>query len=113
MATGLGLLTGYATVRFARAKGLPLQVTAVAAALMGIFIGKYFTFFSFLRQYVTQEYGHAAAASVSFLDPELIIAFFSGLGEVITPYDILWGVLAVLVAWRIPRRTNIRLPYSM
>jgi hypothetical protein len=109
MATGIGLLTGYATARLARAKGLPLQLIAVSAALVGIFIGKYLTFYDALRQFVTEDYGRAAAAQVLWFDPEVFGLFLQNLGSLLSPYDILWVALAVLAAWRIPKALDIRL----
>lgn len=110
IATGIGLLTGYATAGLARAKGLTLQLIAVGAALAGIVIGKYLTFFSVLREYVGTEHGLAAADTVSVFDPEVVLVFFQSLGEILTAYDLLWVALAVLAAWRIPRPLGIPLP---
>jgi hypothetical protein len=110
MATGIGLLAGFATVRFAGAKGLPLQLIAVGAALLGIILGKYLTFFVIVRELVTEEYGTVVASQVMPFDPQLIEAFVAGLGEFASPYDLLWIVLAVVAAWRIPKALAFRLP---
>jgi hypothetical protein len=109
MATGIGLLAGFATVRFAGAKGLPLQVIAVGSALLGILVGKYLTFFAIVRQLVTEDYGTVAASQVMPFDPQVIQAFIDSLGEFASPYDLLWIVLAVVAAWRIPKALGFRL----
>jgi acyl carrier protein len=61
MATGIGLLTGFAVVFFSGKKGLILQIIAVVSALVGIVVGKYITFYAILKDYVASEYGQAAA----------------------------------------------------
>ena len=45
MAWGIGLICGFAVVLFSKGKkGVPLQVIAVLTSVLGIVIGKYFTF---------------------------------------------------------------------
>ena len=108
MATGIGLLTGFAVVFFSGKKGLVLQIIAVVSALVGIVIGKYITFYAILKDYVATEYGAAAAQEVSILSAELIDFFFESIGALASPYDILWIILAIVAAWRIPRGLGIR-----
>ncbi|HET7011563.1 MAG TPA: hypothetical protein VFI11_12380 [Anaerolineales bacterium] len=113
MATGVGLLTGYATARVAQARGRPLQIIAVVAALAGIFIGKYLSFFAAVKEVVLQDYGSVAASQVMVVDPELFVVFLQSLGELVSPYDLLWVILAVLAAWRIPAAMGFRLPQTV
>jgi acyl carrier protein len=107
MATGIGLLTGFAVVFFSGKKGLILQIIAVVSALVGIVVGKYITFYAILKDYVASEYGQAAAQQVSILSSELIDFFFESIGDLASPYDILWIILAIVAAWRIPRGLGI------
>jgi hypothetical protein len=102
MATGIGLLSGYAVLFFTEKKGLPLQIIAVVSSLAGILVGKYFTFYSIVKDYLIDEVG-AAVEGISILSGEMIQLFSLSIGEIASPYDILWIVLAIVAAWRIPR----------
>jgi hypothetical protein len=107
MATGIGLLSGFAIVWFSDRRGTLLQIIAVFSALVGIGIGKYLSFFAVLKDYLALEYGEVAVQGLSALSPEAIQIFFSAIGELFSPYDILWVVLAIIAAWRIPRGVGI------
>jgi hypothetical protein len=108
-ALGIGLLAGYAVVLATRGrKGLPLQVTAVVSSLLGIALGKYFTYVWDLKDAVREEFGDEAADSISFLDSEVIDLFVEDADRVFGGYDLLWAAFAVYAAWRIPRAMGIR-----
>ena len=102
MATGIGLLSGYAVLFFAQKKGLPLQIIAVVSSLAGILVGKYFTFYSIVKDLLIEEYG-AAADGISLFSGEMVRLFLLSLGDLASPYDFLWILLAIVAAWRIPR----------
>ena len=102
MATGIGLLSGYAVLFFAQKKGLPLQIIAVVSSLAGILVGKYFTFYSIVKDLLIEEYG-AAADGISVFSGEMVRLFLLSLGDLASPYDFLWILLAIVAAWRIPR----------
>ncbi len=104
MAWGIGLLSGFAVVLFSHGqKGIPLQVIAVVASVMGIVVGKYTTFFHFVRKAVAKEHGDAIAANVSFLSEKTVQVFAQNIGSMLSGFDILWVSLAVITAWRIPK----------
>ena len=104
MALGIGLLSGYAVVLFARGKkGLPYQVIAVLSSVLGIAIGKYAIFFHFSKKAVASRYGEAVAANLSLFSDKVLQIFFWNIGSMLSPYDILWVFLAVITAWRIPK----------
>ncbi len=104
MALGIGLLCGYAVVLFSRGgKGIPLQVVAVLSSVLGIAIGKYATFFYFVKKAVAKQHGEAVAANVSFLSEKMIQVFVYNIGSSLSAFDILWVLLAVITAWRIPK----------
>ncbi len=110
-ALGLGLLTGAAVAVFSRGvKGVPLQVIAVCASLLGILIGKYFTFFHFLKQAIDSESPVNAAANINLFSMGLIQMFVKNISAMISGYDILWVLLAVVTAWSIPKRD---LPFKL
>jgi hypothetical protein len=104
VAWAVGVASGFGVLLFARGRrGVALQVIAVIASILGILIGKYFTFFQALEQAVTKDYGVEVAARMSMLSGKVIGIFISEIGSMSSPYDILWVVLAVASAWRIPK----------
>lgn len=108
-ALGIGLLAGYAVVLATRGrKGLPLQVTAIVSSLLGIALGKYFTYVWDLKDAVRDEFGDEAADSIGFLDSEVIDLFVEDADRVFGGYDLLWAAFAVYAAWRIPRAMGIQ-----
>ena len=107
MATGIGLLSGYAVLFFTEKKGLPLQAIAVGSSLVGIVVGKYIIFYSILKDVLISELGEAAGG-ISILSGEVVRLFFLSIGELASPYDMLWIVLAVVAAWRIPRAIGVK-----
>jgi hypothetical protein len=94
---------------FARGrKGLPLQLVAVVSAALGIFIGKYFTFYSALKAYAAEEFGAEVVAQMSMLSPGVIQIFAESLGAMVSGFDALWVVLAVVTAWGIPKTKKLQ-----
>ena len=98
VAWAVGGLAGYAvSVAAGARRGVPLQAISVAAALLGILLGKYGTFAYAIRESV----GEVGAGSVpAYWDTRLIDLFFEDLGEVFGPFDLLWVGFAVFTAWR-------------
>lgn len=104
VAWGVGLLAGWGVVMFARGrKGMPLQIVAVGAAILGVVIGKYITFYAVLKEYVAEEYGVEAVAQMSMLSLGVIQFFGSSIGAMLSGFDLLWVILAVGTAWGIPK----------
>ena len=111
MAWGLGLLVGAAVVVFAGGRrGRALQMVAVLASIGGILVAKYFIFVHFLRQAVLQQYGAEQAASVTLFSTRILGFFFKAITTVLSGYDAIWVILAVLTAWRLPQGLGIRVP---
>jgi hypothetical protein len=110
MAWGTGLLCGFAVLLFSKGKrGIPLQTIAVLSSILGIIIGKYFTFFHFFKEAVAKEYGVEAVSRISILSERVIKFFLENAGSIVSGFDILWIALAVITAWRIPKGTGIKL----
>jgi hypothetical protein len=110
MAWGMGWLTGFAVVLFSKGKrGIPLQIISVTSSVLGIAIGKYFIFFHYLKDEVTKQYGKEVASSISIFMEEVIYDFIEGIGSMVSGFDILWIILAVITAWRIPKGLGIKL----
>lgn len=108
MATGIGVLAGFAVAGLSGKRGLPLQIVAVLASLAGILVGRYLTFFSVLRDFVGQEHGAAAVANVKLFSSDVLALFLQSFTDFASPYDILWVILAIVAAWRIPRGLALR-----
>ncbi len=109
VAWGIGLLAGLAVVLFARGKrGTPLQIVAVISGILGIVIGKYISFYHYLKIAVEEEHGVEAAQGVVIFSAQVIQLFVENIGSMLSGFDILWVVLAVYTAWRIPRGIGIK-----
>lgn len=109
MAWGLGGLCGFAVLLFSRGKrGFPLQAIAVLSSLLGILIGKYFTFFQYLKEAIAEEHSAEAASNISIFSQNVIQFFFEHIGSMLSGFDILWVILAVITAWRIPKGVGIK-----
>lgn len=111
MAWGLGLAVGVGVALFARGRrGRGLQIVAVLASVFGIVVAKYFIFVYLLQQTVLKQYGPESAARVAYFSTKVIQLFFSSLTAMVSPYDALWVLLAVVTAWKIPQGLGIRAP---
>lgn len=116
MAWGLGLLCGWATVLASgRRKGLPLQIAAGVASVVGLVLARYYVVMYMLSKFIFEKApnppadlwllplrGIGSATSWSL--------FFEVSRDTASAFDLLWVVLAVLTAWRIPKSRGIRLP---
>lgn len=104
VAWGVGVLAGWGVLIGGQGgTGAPYQLVAVAAAFLGIVIGKYFTFYDALKVYVGEEFGPEAVAEMSALSAGAIQAFTENIGSMMSGFDALWIILAVGTAWGIPR----------
>lgn len=111
MAWGIGLMCGFAVVLFSKGKrGVSFQVIAVLSSVLGVLVAKYFTFFHYLKESVAKEYGAEAASNISILSEKVIQFFIENIGSMVSGFDILWVILAVITAWRIPKGVGIKLP---
>lgn len=104
VAWGIGLLAGLAVLTLSRGRrGLPLQVVAVAAALVGIALGKYLSYVWVAKDVVEEEFGAAAAAEIGVFSSDMMRFFVDDLGQILSAWDLLWVGLAAYTAWRVPR----------
>ncbi len=104
VAWALGVAAGYGVLLFARGRrGPALQIIAVISSILGILLGKYFSFFQMLKQVLIEDYGVEMADRISMLSGKTISLFISEIGSMSSPFDILWVILAVGSAWRIPQ----------
>lgn len=104
VAVGVGFLAGVG-VKFGagKARNQMLQVAAALLAVGGLVLAKYFIFAHFVSQIVLEDGG----GTIGWFDPGLIQAFPGALMEISSPFDILWIVLAVSAAYRVPAPSGI------
>ena len=100
VAWAIGALAGFAVLlATAGRRGPALQAVAVVAALIGILLGKYLTFWWVVRD-EAEQFG--VASDFGVLSSNTFDLFREELGTVFSWYDLLWVGLAVVTAWRIP-----------
>ena len=103
VAWAIGWVAGTAAVAGARgARGVPLQVVAVVAALIGILLGKYLSY-AWTLQDVAEERG----LSFGLFSDETRTFFREDIGEVFGWFDLIFVGLAVYTAFRIPARPTL------
>jgi hypothetical protein len=108
-ATGVGLLVGFGVVVLARGKrGVPLQVIAAGAAVIGVAFGKYVTFVQAGQSFFEERIGPGAGHAVQIFDGQTFSFFLDSLGQLFTGWDLAWAAFAVYAAWRIPRGLGFR-----
>jgi signal peptidase I len=102
VAWGIGFVTGWAIERTAGGRrSAELQVFAIAAALLGILLGKYLAF-AFVQQESGLPYG--------VLSQDMLTLFRENLSAVFGLYDALWIGLAVVSAWLALRPQDAEAP---
>lgn len=102
-AVGVGLATGYGVLLGAgRKKSAQLQVVAVLCSIFGLVLGKYFTVAYLIVHRVE------SAKGLSYFDPRLFNVIFQVLPKVLSPWDALWAFIALRIAFRILRPTDVR-----
>jgi hypothetical protein len=108
VAIGVGWVAGMAVVIGAgRKKSQVLQIVAVLCAAFGLVIGKYFIVVHAIKDFVAKEDGQEAADAISYVGGNTVEFFVELLPEVVSPFDALWLLLALGIAWRIPKPTAV------
>ena len=103
-AWGLGLLVGTAVAFGAQGqRGRPLSVLAVALALVGIVLGKYLAFV-----WIGQDVLHDVGVSLPLFSSDTVRLFWDSRSDIWSAWDLLWAGLAVVTAFRIPRREQVK-----
>ena len=99
IATLVGYLAGQG-VKLAAGKqhGKVLQYMAVGLALVGMVAAKYMIF-AYVAVKLTQEHG----IEISYFDPRIASLFPGALDQLFDAFDLIFGFLAVLAAWRVTR----------
>lgn len=104
VALGIGALSGYGVLYLARGKkGTALQILAAISSIFGILIGKYIAFHHFFTEMIALDYGIEVASNISIYSIETVTYFIEELSYLVGGFDILWILLAVATAWKIPQ----------
>jgi hypothetical protein len=116
VAIGVGALTGYGVyLASGKKRGFSLQILASATSILGILVGKYIAFYHFFKQGVDEEAasrGFNAAEVLStyrIFSFKMIGLFFKNISGWVNGYDILWVVLAVAAAYKIPKMLKLNI----
>ena len=110
VALGVGFLCGLGVVMFTGGKkGMPLQIIAVVASVLGIVIGKYMSFFDAVKGVVAEERGAEAVATLSMFSMEMVQFFGDNITTMASGFDLLWIGLAVYTAWSIPKASGLKI----
>ncbi|KAF0243657.1 MAG: hypothetical protein FD180_3177 [Planctomycetota bacterium] len=107
IAIGVGFLAGWGVFLGAgKKRGVQLQVVAVACAVLGLLLGKYFIVANAIRDYIVQQ-GGAKAGEISLFHSGIMKIFFENIGSFLSPWDALWVFLALGAAWRVPQPSGL------
>jgi hypothetical protein len=94
----VGFLAGYGVKLGARGKGgLGLQLVASALAVFGLLAAKFF-----IVSYMIVAESKANGLDVSYFDSQVFDVFQIVLPQMVNGFDILWVVLAIGAAFKIP-----------
>jgi hypothetical protein len=96
---GLGVKIGARPQR-----GSLLQILAAGLAVVGLFAAKYMLF-----AYAVVEYGHEQGIDVSYFDGRILSTFPDALGDLVSGFDALFLILALLAAHRVPKAVPIEI----
>ena len=110
-AIGVGALAGGGVLLGAgRKRGLNFQLIAVVTSLIGLFLGKYLSAVYFYRAVLIEDFGEAIVNEIGLgpLFTDVIEFFPDYLSASFEAIDILFVVLAIYAAWRIPSLKNAK-----
>jgi hypothetical protein len=94
----VGFLAGHGVRLGARgARSVALQTLAAALSLVGLLLAKYLIMAHFTIAALAEE-----GIQAGYLDPRMIAVFPVALVDMVSPFDMLWVVLAIAAASRAP-----------
>ena len=101
----VGFLSGYGVKLGAgKGRGQGLQVAAAFMAVAGLVLAKYFIF-----AYMVSSSMSAKGQAIAWYDPRLLQMFPKMIVALSTPFDLLWILIAVSAAYRVPSPTQVAL----
>ncbi|WP_373045373.1 hypothetical protein [Vulgatibacter sp.] len=87
-----------------KARGKSLQITAAALGLFGLVVAKYFIFAHFFAASLAED-----GISAGPFDPTILAIFPVALPGMLSPFDLLWVLLALSTAWKVPAASKVAL----
>jgi hypothetical protein len=100
----VGFLAGLGVKLGARSKrSAGLQALAAGLAVVGLLAAKYFVF-----AHAAVEFGKQNGIDFSYLDARTMQLFPQALPEMLSAFDILWLILAIAAAYRIPAPSKVQ-----
>ena len=110
VAIGVGFLCGLGVTMLSKGKrGMPLQMIAIMASVLGIVVGKYITFFDIFKGVMATETGAEAVSWMSMFSMGMIKFFTANIASMAGGFDLLWIALAVYTAWSIPKASGLKI----
>jgi hypothetical protein len=94
---GLGVKIGARTQR-----GALLQYLAAGLAVVGLLAAKYMLFV-----HVMVNLGHEKGVDISYFDGRILSVFPEALGQMVSAFDALFLILALMAAYRVPKAVPI------
>lgn len=85
-----------------KGRGQSLQIMAAGLAFGGLAVSKFFIF-----SHVFQREMEKLGQPVGYLSQVTVNAFLGSLGEMLSPFDLLWVFLALTAAWRVPAASKV------
>ncbi|KAA3644656.1 MAG: hypothetical protein DWQ07_14670 [Chloroflexi bacterium] len=106
-AIGVGFLAGVGVlVGSFGGRGILFQAIALDFSLLGLALGHYASFYVFARDSITQNYGTGISGNVGLFSSTTLSLFIESIGELLDPFTIIWAVVAVIIAWSVPRQQS-------
>jgi len=107
VAVGVGWLAGQGVVLGSGGrKGFNLQIIAVLSSVLGLLLGKYFALAYLIKGEMNKSLP-GSGDQVSALSVEMFNAFCSVFTRMLSPWDILWLILAFSLAWSVPKPAQV------
>jgi hypothetical protein len=99
----VGFLAGFGVKMGARTqRGLLLQCLAAGLAVVGLLAAKYMLF-----AYTVVKLGHEQGVDISYVDGRILSLFPEALGQMVSGFDALFLILALMAAYRVPKAVPV------
>lgn len=108
VATGLGTAAGIIVTRYGEGCNMSIiRLVAIGSSILGIFVGKFTAFYYIFVQTFRETLMAEGLSEVeaSFFSPSLGMVFktfIQNLPELFGVFGLIWVILAIVAAWRLP-----------
>lgn len=115
MAVGLGIFAGIVVTKYGTGcKMSTIKSAAIGSSILGIFFGKFIAFYysgvQLFREILIAE--GLTEAEASLVSPSFLLifkVFFQNLPEIFGIFGLIWVILALISAWRLPDNAKKRM----